>query len=96
MLKNFEIAIFDEPSSALDPIAEYKLYESMMEACKDKAVIFISHRLSSAILADKIYMLEDGVIVEEGTHEELMNLARANMLICLKSKQNNILKRTKI
>lgn len=71
--KNFEIAIFDEPSSALDPIAEYKLYESMMEACKDKAVIFISHRLSSAILADKIYMLEDGVVIEEGTHEELMN-----------------------
>lgn len=71
--KNFEIAIFDEPSSALDPIAEYKLYESMMEDCKDKAVIFISHRLSSAILADKIYMLEDGVVIEEGTHEELMN-----------------------
>lgn len=72
--KNFEIAIFDEPSSALDPIAEYKLYESMMEACKDKAVIFISHRLSSAILADKIYMLENGMVVEEGTHEELMNM----------------------
>lgn len=71
--KNFEIAIFDEPSSALDPIAEYKLYESMMEDCKDKAVIFISHRLSSAILADNIYMLEDGVVIEEGTHEELMN-----------------------
>lgn len=71
--KNFEIAIFDEPSSALDPIAEYKLYESMMETCKDKTVIFISHRLSSAILADKIYMIEDGVVVEEGTHEELMN-----------------------
>lgn len=71
--KSFEIAIFDEPSSALDPIAEYKLYESMMEACKDKTVIFISHRLSSAILADKIYMLENGVIIEEGTHEELMN-----------------------
>lgn len=71
--KSFEIAIFDEPSSALDPIAEYKLYESMMEACKDKAVIFISHRLSSAILADKIYMLENGVIIEEGTHEDLMN-----------------------
>lgn len=71
--KDFQIAIFDEPSSALDPIAEYKLYESMMESCKDKAVIFISHRLSSAILADKIYMLENGTVVEEGTHQELMN-----------------------
>lgn len=71
--KDFEIAIFDEPSSALDPIAEYKLYESMMEACKDKTVIFISHRLSTAILADRIYMFEGGRVIEEGTHEELMN-----------------------
>jgi ATP-binding cassette subfamily B protein len=70
--KDFEIAIFDEPSSALDPIAEYKLYESMMEACKDKSVVFISHRLSTAVLADRIYMLEDGEVIEEGTHQELM------------------------
>jgi ATP-binding cassette subfamily B protein len=70
--KDFEIAIFDEPSSALDPIGEYKLYESMMEACKDKSVVFISHRLSTAVLADRIYMLEDGQVIEEGTHAELM------------------------
>lgn len=73
-LKKFNIAVFDEPSSALDPIAEYELYESMMEECKDKAVIFISHRLSSVIHADHIYMLEQGCIIEEGTHKELMNL----------------------
>lgn len=70
--KDCDIAILDEPSSALDPIAEYKMYDSMLEACKDKSVVFISHRLSSAVLADKIYMLENGEIVEEGSHHELM------------------------
>lgn len=71
--KDCEIAILDEPSSALDPVAEYQMYESMLKACENKAVVFISHRLSSAVLADKIYMLEDGRIVESGSHEELMN-----------------------
>ena len=66
------IAILDEPSSALDPIAEYQMYDAMLKACEDKAVVFISHRLSSAVLADRIYMLENGRIVEEGSHEELM------------------------
>lgn len=70
--KDCEIAILDEPSSALDPIAEYEMYESMLKACKDKAVVFISHRLSSAVMADKIYMLEHGKVVECGSHEELM------------------------
>ena len=46
----------------------------MNVACGDKTVIFISHRLSSAVMADKIYMLENGKIVEEGTHRELMDM----------------------
>jgi len=70
--KDCEIAILDEPSSALDPIAEYQMYESMLKACENKAVVFISHRLSSAVLADRIYMLEHGRIIESGSHEELM------------------------
>lgn len=68
------IAILDEPSSALDPISEYEMFNNMMTACVDKTVIFISHRLSSAVMADKIYLLEQGEIVEEGSHEELMKL----------------------
>jgi ATP-binding cassette subfamily B protein len=71
--KECSIAILDEPSSALDPIAEYEMYENMMKACNDCAVIFISHRLSSAVLADKIYMLENGEIIEQGSHRELLN-----------------------
>ena len=71
--KPCEIVILDEPSSALDPISEYQMYESMMKACQNKAVIFISHRLSSAVLADKVYLLEDGQIEEQGTHFELLH-----------------------
>ena len=66
------VVILDEPTSALDPVAEYQLFENMMEACKDRAVIFISHRLSSAVLADRVYLFEDGCVVESGTHKELM------------------------
>lgn len=70
--KGSPIVILDEPSSALDPIAEYKMYENMMEACRDKTVIFISHRMSSSVLADRVVFLEDGKIEEIGSHQELM------------------------
>ena len=67
-----KIAILDEPSSALDPIAEYTLNQNMMENAKDSTIIFISHRLSTTRDADKIYMFAKGRIVEQGTHDELM------------------------
>ena len=68
-----EIVVLDEPSSALDPLAEYNMYEAMMKACRDKTVIFISHRLSSAVLADRVCLLEDGEIAEQGSHFELLH-----------------------
>lgn len=68
------IVIMDEPSSALDPIAEYQMYEAMMKTCKNKSVVYISHRLSSAVLADRVYLMENGEIVESGTHTELLKL----------------------
>lgn len=70
--KEYDFAILDEPSSALDPVAEYKMYESLISGTKDKTVIYISHRLSSAVLSDKIYVFGGGTVQEEGTHEELM------------------------
>ncbi len=70
--KNPQVVILDEPSSALDPIAEYNMYCNMMEAAKGKTVFFISHRMSSARMADRILFLEHGHIVEQGTHAELM------------------------
>lgn len=71
--KDCPYVIMDEPSANLDPIAEYNLNKAMMEAAKDKTVIFISHRLSTTRNADKIYVMENGEITESGTHEELMN-----------------------
>ena len=67
--------ILDEPSSALDPIAEYNLNQTMFSLSGDKTVITISHRLSTTKMADKIYMLEKGRIIETGTHDELMRLS---------------------
>ncbi len=66
------IAILDEPSSALDPISEHNIFQNMLKACENKTVIFVSHRLSSATLADRVYMMEKGQIIEEGSHMELM------------------------
>lgn len=71
--KNSDLIIMDEPTSSLDPISEYNLNKTILEQCKDKTVIFISHRLSTTVMADKIYMLEDGKIIESGTHKELLS-----------------------
>lgn len=65
-------AVMDEPSSALDPIAEYRLNQNMAEIAKNRTVIFISHRLSTTVMADRIYMFEKGSIIEQGSHRELM------------------------
>jgi len=70
--KGSPVVILDEPTSALDPIAEYEMYKNMMSVCEGKSVVFISHRMSSAVMADRIYLLEHGEVVESGTHRELM------------------------
>ncbi len=71
--KDANLIILDEPSSALDPIAEYHLNHSMLTAAENKSVIFISHRLSTTRIADRIYMLEKGQIIEAGSHTELLS-----------------------
>lgn len=70
----FELIIMDEPSSALDPIAEFELNQSILKNAENKTVIFISHRLSTTRIADKIYMFANGQIIEQGSHDELMKL----------------------
>ena len=72
--KKCPFVILDEPSANLDPVAEYNLNRSMMLAADDRTVIFISHRLSTTINADRIYVMEKGQIIEQGTHKELMKL----------------------
>lgn len=72
--KTNAVSILDEPSSALDPVSEYKLNENLIQNAKDATVIFISHRLSTTRMADRIYLFSQGSIREQGTHEELMAL----------------------
>lgn len=71
---NYNLFILDEPSSALDPIAEANVYNNMLSLGRDKTIIFISHRLTTTVNADYIYLFEKGKVVEEGTHEQLMKL----------------------
>lgn len=82
--RNASIVLLDEPSSALDPVAEYRMYETIMELCdakrvkekgeQEKIAIIISHRLSSAAMADEICLLQGGELKEQGTHLELMEM----------------------
>ncbi len=72
LYRNVPILILDEPSSALDPISEYQLNRMIQEISRDKTVLFISHRLSATVGADRIILLEGGKIAESGTHAELL------------------------
>ena len=70
--KKFDVAVLDEPSSALDPIAESKMYDALAEGTKGKTVLYISHRLSSASNADRILVFREGKLIETGNHQQLM------------------------
>ncbi len=70
--KDAPIIIFDEPTAALDPIAESALYERFNNIIENKTAIYISHRLASVRFCDKVAVFADGEIVEYGTHDELM------------------------
>jgi ATP-binding cassette subfamily B protein len=66
------LSILDEPSSALDPMSEYQLNQTMQSELAGSTVVYISHRLSTTRMAHRICLLEDGAVKEEGTHEDLM------------------------
>ena len=66
--------ILDEPTAALDPRAEFELFEKIRELFRGRSVLLISHRFSSVRMADRIYVLHEGKVVESGTHDELMAL----------------------
>ena len=74
LYKNSPIVILDEPTAALDPIAEYEIYRQFHTLVGGKTAIYISHRLSSCQFCDIIYVFVDGEIRERGTHEELAGL----------------------
>lgn len=87
-VKKSPFKVFDEPSSALDPIAEYRLFENISKYCSDNILVFISHRLSSVKNADMIYLLGDGKVSESGTHEELIKLNKSYADMYIKQARN--------
>lgn len=64
--------ILDEPTAALDPVAESELYELFRKASEDKSTILITHRLGATRIADEVFVIADGRVAEQGTHQELM------------------------
>ena len=74
LYKDASILILDEPTAALDPIAESEIYESYHQLTGGKTSIFISHRLASTRFCDKVVLLNGGKILESGTHDELIAL----------------------
>ena len=74
LYKDAKINILDEPTAALDPLAESRIYEEYARMSLNKTSVFISHRLASTRFCDRIILLENGKIEEEGSHEALMAL----------------------
>ncbi len=73
LYKGAPILILDEPTAALDPLSEAKMYEKYNSMCEGNTSVFISHRLASTKFCNRIFFLENGKIIEEGTHDELLN-----------------------
>jgi ATP-binding cassette, subfamily B, bacterial len=71
-VRDAQIMILDEPTSAMDAKAEYEVFKRFREMTQGRTVILISHRLSNLRIADRIYLMQDGKIVETGTHDELV------------------------
>ena len=88
--KNTPVVVLDEPSSALDPVAEFKMFETINSLCEgeERLSVIVSHRLSSAASCDKIFMFENGILLEEGSHVELMAAGGAYASMFIKQAEN--------
>ena len=73
LYKDSYFCILDEPTAALDPISEAEIYEKMSQLVDEKTVLFISHRMSSCKFCNRIVVLQDGEIIEQGTHSALLD-----------------------
>jgi len=73
LMNDAPLLLLDEPTAALDPISESRLYEEFGEISKNRTTVFISHRLGSTKLSNHIFVIKDGCVAEQGSHEELMS-----------------------
>lgn len=73
-MSNAHYFLLDEPTAAMDPVAESQLYQSFAEIAQGKGAVLVSHRLASSVIADRILVLCDGAIVQSGTHSDLMSV----------------------
>lgn len=74
IFRDSPLIILDEPTSAIDPLEEMKLYKKFLDICVGKTVVMVSHRLSSVQITERIIVMNHGSIIEDGTHEELLAL----------------------
>lgn len=72
--REHNLIILDEPTSAIDPIEETRLYQEFLKLCKGKSAIIVTHRLASVKIADRIIVLKNGEIVQDGNHNQLINI----------------------
>ena len=72
LYKNAPIVILDEPTAALDPLAEADMYQKYNSMTQERSSVYISHRLASTRFCDRIILISDGRLAEEGTHQELL------------------------
>ncbi|AOY75343.1 ATP-binding cassette domain-containing protein [Clostridium formicaceticum] len=86
-MNNSTLIIFDEPAANLDPLAELKQFENIKNNLRDKGAVLISHRVGLARMANRIIYMEQGEIIEEGTHEQLMGMdSKYKKFFCMQSK----------
>ena len=70
--RDHDLIVLDEPTAAIDPLEETRVYRKFAEISRDVTAIIVTHRIGSARIADRIIVMDEGVIAEEGTHEELL------------------------
>ena len=69
---DYDLIVLDEPTAAIDPIEETRVYHQFVEAAAGKTAVIVTHRLGSARIAGRILVMENGLIVEDGTHQDLL------------------------